>query len=73
MAKAHEFEVVLQPEVEGGFSVSVPQLPGCASQGETKAEALAMVKEAIEVYLESLEAHGDPIPPVEIERVTVGA
>ncbi len=73
MTKAHEFEVVLQPEAEGGFSVFVPQLPGCASQGETKEEALAMVKEAIEGYLESLEAHGDPIPEVEIERVTVGA
>ena len=63
MAKqAHEFEVVLQPEAEGGFSVSVPRLPGCVSQGETKKEALAMIKEAIAVYLESLKAHGDPIP-----------
>jgi antitoxin HicB len=73
MATAHEFEVVLQAEAEGGFSVFVPQLPGCASQGETKEEALAMVKEAIEGYLESLEAHGDPIPQVEIARVSVGA
>lgn len=74
MAKEHEFEVVLQPEPEGGFSVSVPRLPGCMSQGETREEALAMVKEAIEGYLESLEAHGDPIPkPVEVERITVGA
>lgn len=62
MATAQEFEVVLQPEQEGGFSVFVPQLPGCASQGDTREEALAMVKEAIEGYLESLEAHGDPIP-----------
>lgn len=73
MAKAHEFEVVLQPEEEGGFSVFVPRLPGCVSQGESREEALSMVKEAIEGYLESLAAHGDPIPPVEIERVTVGA
>jgi antitoxin HicB len=69
-----EFEVVLQPEEEGGFSVFVPRLPGCVSQGETKKEALAMIKEAIEGYLESLDFHGDPIPkPVEVERVTVGA
>lgn len=68
-----QFEVVLQPEEEGGFSVFVPALPGCASQGETREEALAMIKEAIEGYLESLKAHGDPIPaPVEVERVTVG-
>lgn len=66
--------MVLQPEEEGGFSVFVPALPGCASQGETREEALAMIKEAIEGYLESLEANGDPIPaPVEVERVTVGA
>lgn len=72
MAEAHEFEVILQPEEEGGFSVSVPRLPGCASQGETREEALSMIKEAIEGYLESLAAHDDPIPPVDVERVTVG-
>ena len=73
MAARREFEVVLQPEDEGGFSVFVPGLPGCASQGETREEALAMIKEAIEGYLESLDAHGDPIPkPAEVERVTVG-
>jgi hypothetical protein len=38
---SHEFEVVLQPEEEGGFSVSVPALPGCHTQGETREEALA--------------------------------
>lgn len=73
MAARREFEVVLQPEDEGGFSVFVPGLPGCASQGETREEALKMIKEAIEGYLESLDAHGDPIPkPAEVERVTVG-
>jgi antitoxin HicB len=73
MAARREFEVVLQPEDEGGFSVFVPGLPGCASQGETREEALEMIKEAIEGYLESLDAHGDPIPkPAEVERVTVG-
>jgi predicted RNase H-like HicB family nuclease len=47
---------------------------GCTSQGATREEALAMIREAIELYLESLEAHGDPLPgPVEIERVTVDA
>jgi len=47
-------------------------LPGCVSQGETREEALAMIREAIEGYLESLEARGDPVPgPVEIERVSV--
>jgi predicted RNase H-like HicB family nuclease len=54
--------------------VSVPALPGCASQGETRDEALVMIREAIELYLESQHAHGDPLPaPIEIERVTVDA
>ena len=42
---------------------------GCVSKGETPKEALAMIREAIEVYLESLEAHGDPIPgPIDVRR-----
>jgi antitoxin HicB len=69
-----EFEVALAREDDGTFSVTVPALPGCTSQGETRVEALAMIREAIEVYIESLVAHGDPVPrPVEIERVTVAA
>jgi antitoxin HicB len=68
---SRKYEVVLTPEAEGRFSVA---LPGCTSQGETREEALSMIREAIEVYIESLVAHGDPIPgPVEIERVTVAA
>jgi antitoxin HicB len=74
MSTSREYEVVLTPRAEGGFSVTVPTLPGCTSQGETREEALSMIREAIEVYIESLVAHGDPIPgPVEIERVTVAA
>jgi predicted RNase H-like HicB family nuclease len=74
VASVREYDVVLVPEDEGGFSVTVPALPGCVSQGDTREEALAMVREAIEGYLESLQAHGDPAPePIEIERVTVSA
>lgn len=47
-----EYQVVFQEEMEGGFSVWVPDLPGCASQGETLEEALQNIKEAIELYLE---------------------
>jgi len=69
-----EFEVALTKEDDGTFSVTVPALPGCTSQGETRVEAIAMIREAIEAYIESLLAHGDRIPqPVEIERVTVAA
>jgi len=44
--------VVLDPQEEGGYTVYVPSLPGCISQGETKEEALKNIKEAIELYLE---------------------
>ncbi len=47
-----EYQVVFQEETEGGFSVWVPDLPGCASQGETIEEALENIREAIELYLE---------------------
>jgi predicted RNase H-like HicB family nuclease len=57
VADSRAFEVVLTPEEEGGYSVSVPGLPGRFSQGETCEEALAMIREAIELYIESLDAH----------------
>ena len=47
---------------EGGYVASVPALPGCHTQGESLEEAQRNVKEAIELYLESLVAHGEPIP-----------
>jgi predicted RNase H-like HicB family nuclease len=49
--KSREYQSVFQEETEGGFSVWVPDLPGCASQGETLEEALENIKEAIELYL----------------------
>lgn len=49
-----EYQVVFQEEIEGGFSVWVPDLPGCASQGETLEEALENIKEAMELYLEDV-------------------
>jgi len=48
-----EIKVILEPQEEGGFTVYVPSLPGCISQGETKAEALKNIKEAIELHLEA--------------------
>lgn len=46
-----------------GWVVTVPALPGCVTQGDTEAEALARVQEAISAYLASLARHGEPIPP----------
>ena len=56
------YRILLTPEEEGGFSVSVPALPGCFTQGETIEEAIEMAKEAISLYVESLEADGAPVP-----------
>jgi predicted RNase H-like HicB family nuclease len=56
------YRVLLTPEPEGGFTVSVPALPGCTTYGESIDHALSMAKEAIELYVETLEAEGDPVP-----------
>ncbi len=56
------FKVVLEPNEDSGYTVYVPLLPGCISEGDTREEALANIKEAIELYIESLEADGEPIP-----------
>jgi predicted RNase H-like HicB family nuclease len=56
-------QVVLLPDVEaGGFTVIVPSLPGCISEGDTEAEALENIKEAIELHIESMIAHGEEVP-----------
>ena len=44
--------VVLEPSEDGGYTVYAPSLPGCISEGDTREEALANIKEAIELYLE---------------------
>ncbi len=49
------FKVVLEASDEGGFTVYVPALPGCISEGETVEEALANIREAIELHLEPVE------------------
>jgi predicted RNase H-like HicB family nuclease len=56
------YTVILQQEPDGGFVVSVPSLPGCVSQGDSRSEALANIREAIAVYLEDCLAAGEEIP-----------
>ena len=65
------FRVILEPNEAGGYTVMVPVLPGCISEGDTKEEALANIKEAIELYIESLQADGEPIPTEEAVEETV--
>lgn len=54
IAKVLQYTAVFEPEKIGGYSVTIPVLPGCISQGETFEEALANIKEAAELYLEDL-------------------
>lgn len=50
-----KLKVILEPSEEGGYTVHVPSLPGCISEGDTKEEAMSNIKEAIELYLEPVE------------------
>ncbi len=54
--------VIMHPGEDGYWVIECPSLPGCISQGKTQAEALENIHEAIEVWIESAIAHGDPIP-----------
>jgi predicted RNase H-like HicB family nuclease len=64
---------VLEREEDGGYSVWVPELPGCASQGDTRAEALANIRDAIQCYLDALGELGRAPPSGgrEVELVSV--
>ena len=57
-----KYTVVLEQEFDGGYVVSIPALPGCVSQGDTRQEALANIEEAAEVYLEHFRDRGEPVP-----------
>ncbi len=67
-----KYRVILELDEDGVFVAEAPSLPGCVSQGKSRQEALANIHEAIEVYLESLKAHDEPVPPsIEEEMVEV--
>jgi len=62
------YTIILEPDLEeGGYTVLVPALPGCITQGETVEQCIERAKEAITGYIESLQAHGEPVPE-ETER-----
>lgn len=58
-----KYRIVIEQDEDGVFVASCPSLPGCHTQGKTHAEAMANLRQAVGVYLESLREHGDPIPP----------
>ena len=66
------YRVVLhQDPGSSGWWVDVPALPGCFTQGETVAQAMERVQEAIAGYLEALAKHGEPIPPPDADSPAV--
>lgn len=73
-AKILKYTAVFEPEKGGGYSVTIPALPGCISEGDTFEKALSNIKEAAELYLEDLNKKDIPtesgpvvVSPVEVQ------
>ena len=64
-------KVILEPSDEGGYTVYVPSLPGCISEGDTREQALTNIREAIELYLEPIEDDLDFAPNAQFAEVAV--
>ena len=64
-----QYRVLIEQDEDGVFVAEVPSLPGCVSQGHTRSEVLANIKDAIAGYLSSLRDRGEPIPPGLSEEV----
>ena len=65
------YKIILEPQAEGGFTVFVPELPDVVTEGDTREEALARAKDAIEGYLHTLEEMNWKLPRVEEAKVEV--
>jgi antitoxin HicB len=76
MTRRYSVLLIPDPE-EGGYTVRVPALPGITTEGDTLEEALANARDAIKLYIEDLEAHGEPVPeetqPVQAVQLEVAA
>lgn len=71
MNKPTQYDVILEPQTEGGYTVYVPDLPGCVSEGRTVNEALDTIQDAIAGYLTVCAQKSWKIPKVERRQVTV--
>jgi predicted RNase H-like HicB family nuclease len=58
----YRYTVIFDREPDGGYHAFCPALRGCHSEGDTLDDALINIREAVEAYLESIKAHGEPIP-----------
>lgn len=71
-----EYLVIIEPAEDGaGFGAFVPDLPGCIASGRTREEAKERIAYSIRLHIESLRAHGEPVPPpaAQAERIIVAA
>ena len=66
-----KLRVILEPSEEGGFTVSVPSLPGCISEGDSREEALRNIREAIELYLEPVDDDEHCTQGAEVTEVAI--
>ena len=64
-----KFRIIIEQDEDGVFVSECPTLPGCISQGRTRAEALGNIKDAIHGYMVSLKKHNEPIPPGITEEI----
>lgn len=72
--KLMKYRIIITRDEDGMFVAECPSLPGCVSQGKTRAETVENIKDAITGYVESLQKHGEPIPPgIDEEVVEVRA
>ncbi|MBN1856903.1 MAG: type II toxin-antitoxin system HicB family antitoxin [Dehalococcoidia bacterium] len=66
-----KYRIVMEPQPEGGYTVYVPALPGCISEGDSRTEAIANIREAIAAYTESIAERNLPTPQIEESEVIV--
>ena len=64
-----KYRILIEQDEDNMFVAEVPSLPGCITQGKTRAEAIDNAKDAIQGYIESLKKHNDPIPPSISEEI----
>ncbi|MCH7744672.1 MAG: type II toxin-antitoxin system HicB family antitoxin [Chloroflexi bacterium] len=69
--KTYVFKAEVEQDPSGRWGAEVPSLPGCATEGDTKEEALEALREAAQAYLEVMYKHGDPLPEEAEEEVTI--
>lgn len=65
-----KYNLLFKEEPEGGYTVTVPSLPGCITYGKTLEEAKIMATDAIQAYVVSLNKHGEPVPDDESVFIT---